>query len=139
MKPANILSWIIQLGACAVLIMAGIGKLTGSAESVALFRQLDFDPGGRYLIGALELVAAGLLLVPQSIVWGAVLGWGIMTGALIAHFSRLGFHGDAGPLGFMAAAVWICCAVVIFLRREQSRSLGRMFARSGDADHSNDP
>lgn len=139
MKPAKLLSWILQLAASAALIMAATGKLMSRAESVALFQQLDFDPGGRYLIGALELVAALLLLVPQSIVWGAVLGWGIMTGALIAHGSRLGFQNDTGPLGLMAAAVWIGCTVVIFLRRKQSRSLGRMFGRSNDEERSDAP
>lgn len=139
MKPVNFLSWTLQFAASVVLIVAAIGKLTSHPDSVAAFQQLDFDPGGRYLIGALELAAALLLLVPQSIVWGAVLGWGIMTGALIAHFTRLGFHGEAGKLGLLAVAVWICCAVVIFLRRKQSRSLGRMFARSDDEKGSNDP
>jgi len=139
MKPANLLSWILQLAASAVLIMAATGKLMSRAESVATFQQLDFDPGGRYLIGALELVAALLLLVPQSIVWGAVLGWGIMTGALIAHCSRLGFQSDTGPAGSMAAAVWICCTMVIFLRRKQSQSLRRMFARSDDEGRSDAP
>ncbi|QDT31693.1 DoxX family protein [Thalassoglobus polymorphus] len=139
MKPANLFSWILQLAASAVLIMASTGKLTSRPESVAIFQQLDFDPGGRFLIGTLELIAALLLLVPQSIVWGAVLGWGIMTGALIAHCSRLGFQGDAGAGGLMAIAVWICCTMVIFLRRKQSLSLRRMFARDDDEGRSDAP
>lgn len=129
MKPTHLLSWLLQLAASAVLLFAALGKLMSRPDSVAMFQQLDFDPGGRYLIGVLELLAALLLLVPQSIVWGAVLGWGIMTGALIAHASRLGLQGNSG---LMAIAVWICCTVIIFLRRNQSQSLRRMFARSDD-------
>ncbi len=139
MKPTHLLSWTLQLATSAVLIMASAGKLMSRPETVATFQQLDFDPGGRYLIGVLELAAALLLLLPQSIIWGAVLGWGIMTGALIAHFTRLDFQSDAGPPGLMAAVVWICCAVVIFLRRKQSLSLGRMFARSDDEGRSDAP
>lgn len=139
MKPVNLLSWILQLAVSAVLAMAAMGKLMSRPESVAMFQQLDFDPGGRYLVGVLELVTALLLLIPQSIVWGAVLGWGIMTGALIAHGSRLGFLGEAGQGGLMAAAVWIGCSVVIFLRRKQSQSLRRMFARADDEGRSDAP
>lgn len=139
MKPAIILSWTLQLAASAVLATAATGKLMSHAESVAMFQQLNFDPGGRYLIGVLELVAALLLLVPQSIVWGAVLGWGLMTGALIAHCTRLGFQGETESFGLMAAAVWLGCTMIIFLRRKQSQSLRRMFARSDDEGRSDDP
>lgn len=134
MKPSHLLSWIIQLGTAAVLVMAGLMKLTGRTETVLLFQKLDFDPGGRMVVGVLEILAALLLIIPQSVIWGAVLAWGIMSGALIAHFTRLGFSGDFGQLGFMAIAIWIGSALVVVLRRHQSRSIRRMFASRG-ADH----
>jgi len=129
MKARHLISWILQLTAAAILVMAALGKFTGQPDSVALFQQLDFDPGGRLIIGGLELVAALLLLIPQSIAWGAILGWGLMSGALIAHLTRLGFSGDMIPLGLMAISVWVACTAIIFLRRNQSRLVRTMFAR----------
>jgi len=138
MKASHLFSWVIQLGTAAVLAMAGLMKLTGRTETTLLFQELDFDPGGRLLVGVLEVLAALLLLIPQSAIWGAVLAWGLMTGALIAHLTRLGFSGDFGRLGYMALAIWIGAALVVVMRRSQSRALGRMFARkkqvSGDAN-----
>lgn len=121
------ISWILQIITSAILLMAAIGKLTGKPEPVALFQQLNFDPGGRILIGVLELLAALIILIPQSIVIGAILGWGLMSGALIAHFTRLGFDGMYGLLGMMAAAIWVGCAAIMILRHDQSRLLSAMF------------
>lgn len=134
MKLTHLFSWLLQLGTAAILLMAGVMKITGRTETMLLFQKLDFDPGGRLLVGVFEIAAAVLLLVPQSVIWGAVLAWGIMTGALIAHFTRLGFTGDFGQLGFMALAIWIGSVLVVFLRRHQSRALGRMFARESDVE-----
>lgn len=136
MKLTHLFSWLLQLGTAAILLMAGVMKITGRTETMLLFQKLDFDPEGRILVGVLEIVAAVLLLVPQSVIWGAVLAWGIMTGALIAHFTRLGFSGDFGKLGYMALAIWIGSILVVFLRRHQSRALGRMFARDTDVEGS---
>lgn len=136
MRPATILSWTLQIAVSAVLLIASMGKLMSRPDMVATFQQLDFDPGGRYLIGALELTTALLLLIPQSIIWGAVLGWGIMTGALIAHLTRLGFLNGSG---LFAVVVWVGCTVIFVLRRKQSLSLRRMFARSDDEGRSADP
>ncbi len=137
MKVSHLFSWVIQLATAAVLAMAGLMKLTGRTETTELFQKLDFEPGGRILVGLLEMFAALLLLIPQSAIWGAVLAWGLMTGALIAHSTRLGFTGDLGRLGYMALAIWIGAALVVVMRRNQSRALGRMFARKklvgGDA------
>lgn len=142
MNNQKIISWFLQLGSAAVLIMAGVMKLMGQEESVLLFQRIHFDPEGRMVIGVLEILAAVLLLIPGRALWGAVLAWGIMTGALIAHLTRLGFAGDMARLGFMALAVWIGCSAVIFLRRDQSRSLNRMFASQDEPDqhdHAGEP
>ena len=130
MKPALIISWLIQLATAAILAMAGFMKLASFRETILLFQKIDFDPGGRIAIGLLEILAAILILIPRAAIWGAVLAWGIMTGALIAHCSRLGFTGDFGQLGFMALAIWLGSTLVIVLRRQESTALARMFARS---------
>lgn len=129
-------TWLLQLATSIVLLITAYGKLTSQPEAVTIFQQLDFDPGGRYLIGVLELTTALLLLIPQSVIWGAVLGWGIMTGALIAHITRLGFQDEGGMMAFV---VWLACTTIIFLRRKDSQSLRRMFARADNEGHSDAP
>lgn len=138
MKIPRILSWILQLGAAAVLVMAGVAKFAGRPESVRAFQQLHFDPGGRLTIGGLEILAAVLLLIPRGAIWGAVLAWGLMTGALIAHITHLGFTGEAGRIGLMAVVVWLASIFIVVLRRHESSALGRMFAGPRD-DHEGEP
>jgi len=135
MNYSKAISFLLQVGSAAVLAMAGLMKLAGREDSVLLFQKLEFDSGGRYVIGVLEILAAALLLIPRSALWGAVLAWGIMTGALIAHLTQLGFTGEMARLGSMALTVWIACMVIIFLRRNQSCSLSRMFASRHEPDH----
>jgi putative oxidoreductase len=103
--------------------------VTAAPESVALFEQLGLEPYGRIGIGVLELIAAGLLLIPRWNVFGAVLGDLLMGGALMSHVTTLGFAGDMGSLAVLALIVLACCAGVLIRQREQiqrllSRSVG---------------
>lgn len=118
-KPKRIASWIGQLIAVAIMGQTLFFKFTGHAESVQLFTELEMEPTGRYLIGALELVACLLLLIPSSVVYGALLGAGLMSGAIIGHITRLGWAGDRLSLGLSAIAALTACSAVLFLRRKE--------------------
>lgn len=76
-------------------------------------------PYGHLIIGSLELIACILLLLPQSVVYGAILGSGLMTGALIGHITKLGWEGERGKLGLLAVLTLFCCLSVLILRRRQ--------------------
>lgn len=128
MNVTTLISWVIQIAVAFILGHAGLAKLLGQAEPVAVFQNLGMEPTGRYIIGAIEFATALLLIIPPSIAWGAILGWGVMTGALIAHATKLGFDGSTG---WFALVVWLGCTIIIVLRREQSSTIGRMFAKSG--------
>lgn len=69
----------------------------------------------------LELFAAVLLLAPRLAVYGAILGTGLMGGAIGSHLTKLGIvvMGDGGLLIGMAVAVLAACVAVVYLRREQ--------------------
>jgi len=116
--PQALASWIAQLLAVAVLGQTLYFKFSGHPETLALFAELDM-PSGPVVIGLLELAACLLLLIPASAVYGALLGAGLMTGALIAHATRLGWEGERGLLGGLAALTLAACAAVMFLRRSQ--------------------
>lgn len=127
-------AWVLQILLALVLGASAIAKLAGNTESIMLFENLGMEPGGRYLIALLELAAALLLLVPFSAPWGAVLAWGVMTGALIAHLSKLGMAGAMLPMTLTAAFNWCASAAILFLRRNQIEFVRCMFACEQDPD-----
>jgi hypothetical protein len=114
-------SWCCQLVAAGILAQTLFFKFTAAPESVFIFTRLGVEPWGRLASGGVELVAVGLLLVPRTAAPGALLALGVMTGAILAHLTRLGIavQGDGGLLFALALVTWGCAAVVLWLRRAQ--------------------
>lgn len=117
-RTRNILGWAAQLVAAAILGMAGVSKLLGAPDSVALFTLLGAEPYGRLALGAVELVAAILLLWPARAVVGAGLGAALMIGAIGTHLLKIGvsYPGDYSLI-IMACVVLVACAATVGLRR----------------------
>ncbi|MCA9290676.1 MAG: hypothetical protein KDA25_06080, partial [Phycisphaerales bacterium] len=67
------IAWLLQITAAAILAQTLFFKFTASAESVYIFTTLGVEPWGRIGSGVAELVAATLLLIPRTIVYGALL------------------------------------------------------------------
>jgi uncharacterized membrane protein YphA (DoxX/SURF4 family) len=120
MKLAIVFSWILRVVAAAIMLQTLYFKFSAHPQSVALFTQLGMEPWGRYGTGVLELVASVLILYPRTTGLGALLGMGLMAGALYFHLTKLGivFDGDA-VLFTMALIVFVCCAILVFLNRMQ--------------------
>ncbi len=116
-KTSSIISWICQIAAIAIMGQTLFFKFSGAEESVMLFTQLGMEPQGRIIIGICELVACLLLIYGPSAHWGALLGAGVMGGAIIGHFTTLGWEGANGELGMLAVITFVACLVVLFLRR----------------------
>ena len=136
MKTKNIFTWILQIAVAAIIARFGVDKLMASPASVDLFASLGMEPSGRYLIGILELTAALLLLFPYSIAWGAMLAWGLMTGALIGHLTRLGMEGQMLTMTLMAAFNWLATIAILYIRRDQVEFIRSMFARESEPEDS---
>ena len=113
----KIISWVLQLVVVFILGQTLFYKFTDAPETVELFAQLGMGAFGYKLIGLLELIACVLLLMPASVATGALLGWGLMTGAIIAHVTEIGFEGESGVLGALAITAWLCCTVIMYLNR----------------------
>ena len=116
--------WIVKLIAVAALGYAAFLKLTSAQVEIDLFTKLDMEPAGRYAVGACEALAALLILIPQSQVYGAILGLGVMIGATIGHLTAIGLGGIQ-----YAIAVAVCCLVVLYVRRRDAAFLSRLFDR----------
>jgi uncharacterized membrane protein YphA (DoxX/SURF4 family) len=119
MNGRNILIWILRLLAAVILLQTLYFKFTAHPQSVHLFTVLGMEPWGRIGIGILELIASLIILYPRTTGLGALLGLGLMAGAIYFHLTKLGivFDGDA-VLFTYAAIVFVCCAILLFLYRK---------------------
>ena len=139
--------WLLTAFVAFVFIQSLFFKFTGSPETVYIFQgKLDpwaaslgfpgvFAPGGIFsakVVGAMELIASLLLMAGAA--WssnralqvvGAALGLGVISGAIFFHlFTPLGIavvntdgSSDGGELFALACGVWICCAALLWMRR----------------------
>lgn len=116
-SASNVISWIAQIGAIVIMGQSLFFKFTAHPESVAIFSDIGMEPNGRILIGVVELFACLLLLRPASAHYGALLGACTMGGAIVGHFTQIGWHGERGQLGLMAVLVLVLCVVILYIRR----------------------
>ncbi len=88
----------------------------------------SFEKYGGNLIGTAELVASGLLIFAATRRLGALLGLGIISGAIFFHLATpLGVvrtinaagENDGGALFIMACGVWLSCALILYLSRKE--------------------
>lgn len=121
MKSKLTLLWIVRIVAAAILLQTLYFKFSAKPESVALFTKLGAEPWGRIGSGIMELITGILLLIPSTVFIGALMGAGIMGGAIMAHLTVLGIEsqGDGGFLFGLALTVMICCIILLVTYRKQ--------------------
>ena len=114
----RVVSWVAQAIAAVILLQTLCFKFTGAPESVYIFTTVGMEPAGRYGSGIAELIAAILLLTPRFAFWGALMGLGVISGAIFFHLTKLGIvvQDDGGLLFGLAVTVFVCCFVVAALR-----------------------
>lgn len=125
----SMLSWAARLIAAVILAQTLYFKFSGAEESRYIFSTLGMEPWGRYAVAVSELITVVLLLMPRTAGLGAVMGLGVISGALFFHLSKLGIEvqGDGGLLFYLALAVFVCCALVAWLHRAEILSLVKKF------------
>ncbi len=125
-KGINLICWVAQVVAALILFQTLYFKFSGAEESKFIFSTLHAEPIGRIGSGVIELVAVILLLIPAWAWLGALIGLASMSGAILSHLAFLGVEvmDDGGWLFFLAIATWICCAVVLYIRRADIPIIG---------------
>ena len=120
-RTEQIVSWICRIVAAVILAQTLFFKFTGAEESIYIFTKVGLEPWGRYGSGLAELIAVGLLLSPRFAWAGALLAFGVISGALVSHLTVLGIvvKGDGGLLFVLAVTVFVTSAVTAFLHRRQ--------------------
>ena len=117
--------------AAIILLQTLFFKFTGSPESVYIFTKVGIEPWGRILVGILELVAGGLLIIPVTAWLGATLALGLMAGAVGMHVTLLGIEvmDDGGYLFFLALTVATCSAFVLSRNMDKIGEVISLFLR----------
>lgn len=139
--------WLPTVYVAFVFVQSLFFKFSGSPETVYIFEaKLDpwaaslgfpglFAPGGVFsatVVGVAELIASVLLLAGAATgrravqAAGALLGLGVISGAIVFHlFTPLGIavvnadgSSDGGQLFALACGVWVACAALLWLRRD---------------------
>ncbi len=115
------LSWLFRIAAALILFQTLYFKFTGHPESVDLFTKLGVEPWGRIGTGVIELIAGVLLLIPSTVIFGAVLGIGLMGGAILSHLLVIGIEskGDGGQLFILAIVTLVCCSITAYIFRKE--------------------
>lgn len=129
MKIAILVDWIVRIVAAVILLQTLYFKFTAHPESVALFTKLGVEPWGRIGTGVIELLAGILLVLPPTVFFGAMLGMGLMAGAILSHLSVLGIEssGDDGQLFILAIVVLLCSSIAAWTHREQGIRIWNKF------------
>jgi putative oxidoreductase len=141
--PVLVFSWICRIAAAIILLQTLFFKFTAAPESVYIFTKLGtfihthipfasistVEVSGRIGSGIMELIAAVLLLTPRFVWAGAVLAMAATGGAIVSHLTFLGIEvqGDKGLLFFLAIAVFVASAIILYLHRIQIPVLGERF------------
>jgi len=122
----NILSWLLRLVVAVILLQTLFFKFTGAEESVYIFTTVGAEPWGRYGSGVVELIAAALLLVPNTVAPGALLSVAVAAGAILSHLTLLGIEvkDDGGLLFGLALTILACSLAVVAIHRQELPILG---------------
>ncbi len=116
-RARPIVTWVATLVAAGILGMASMMKLSGNADSVALFTTLGAEPWGRFLVGLAELTAVVLLLWPKRALAGGALAVVLMIGAVGAHLTKLGIAYNGDPSLFVMAVMVLAAGITVVLLR----------------------
>lgn len=111
------LGLLVLFFAVFLLVNSGLDKILGTPEMIQGFEFFKM-PQYRIWVGIGELVAAGLLIYPKTMCYGATLVTCFMSGALTIHLSYMGGQGAVFPVlvGVLAWASYylrggasVCC------------------------------
>ena len=145
MKNNKWILWALIAFVIFVFVQSLFFKFAGSEETDIIFATIAqwmstvglgfaterFANYGGYLIGSAELIASALLLITATRRLGALLGLGIISGAIFFHlFTPLGINRtidaagntDGGALFFMACWVWLSCALILWITTKEPTS-----------------
>ena len=125
LSVSSVAPWVLRIVAAVIMLQTLYFKFTGAEESVYIFSQLGMEPWGRIGTGILELIASILILYSRTTFFGSALAMGLMSGAIVAHLTKLGISvkGDGGQLFIYALLVLVSSTILAVIYRNDGLSL----------------
>ena len=129
MNTRSIVNALLKIVPAVILLQTLFFKFSAAPESVYIFEQLGMEPWGRIGLGIIELIVAVLILVPKTTWLGALLGVGIMLGAVLSHLTKLGIvvRNDGGSLFILALVTLLFCLILAWQRRSNIPFVKNLF------------
>lgn len=116
----KLLYWALKIIPSVIMLQTLYFKFTAHPQSVHLFTVLGLEPYGRIGIGIAELIAVILLLIPKTTILGAIMGIGLMSGAILSHLTKLGIVFDGDAILFTYAVItFVCCSLIVYIQKQQ--------------------
>lgn len=124
----KIFLWIVKITAALIMLQTLYFKFSAHPEAIYIFTTLGMEPWGRIDTGVMELIASILILIPRTSWLGALIGIGLMGGAIFFHLTKLGIvvYNDGGKLFAMAVAVFICSVIILWMNRRDVPVVGKL-------------
>ena len=132
MRIGTVIYWLARTIAVLIMLQTLYFKFMAAPESVFIFTTVGMEPWGRIGVGVLELIASGLIILTATAWLGAGLALGLMTGAIVMHFTLLGIEvqGDGGYLFFLALAVSLCSVYILWYDQAKVQEFVNRFRKS---------
>ena len=108
----EILIWLITLLVALVCLRSGLMKMPGMSGAefwIRDFARWGYPDWFRIVVGAAELVAFALLLVPRVAGYGASIFAVVMLGAIFTHAT----HGESVRLPFNFVLLGSCVMIIL--------------------------
>ncbi len=117
---------VLRIIVAVILIQTLRYKFLAHPDSVFIFTQAGLEPGGRIVIGFLELIAAFLIIFPRTVWLGAGLTLGVISRAIFLHLTKIGLvvKGDGGALFYTAILIFVLSAIILWHERKKIPLLG---------------
>ena len=118
----KIFSLLLKVIAAIIMLETLFFKFSGAQESIDLFTTLAGENEAimRIGTGVLELIASILLFTPKKTWLGAFLTIGLMSSAMMSHFTTLGIeHNNDGGVLFTAAVITFLAGFILFLQNKK--------------------
>lgn len=118
---STIMIWFLRILVAVILLQTLYFKFSGADESIYIFTSLGMEPYGRIGSGIAELIASILIVYPRTTWIGALIGMGVMIGAIASHLLVLGIvvQNDGGALFILALITFICCSILVYLNKNK--------------------
>lgn len=113
------LLWVVRCVVAGILLQTLYFKFTAHPDSVYIFEKVGLGAVGRIGSGIAELIAGIMILMPRTSFYGGLFSLMIISGAILAHLTRLGIEvkGDGGTLFYLACVVFIGSVFLVWQQR----------------------